>query len=218
MLTYMETVERVKNGTPLKCVGCAHRKQGLCCYAADTGELRGESIEDCTHYVKSDRKQRERSMTNEKELIYVSGQIRKIMSEQGLTQADMSRRINAGTNSICQWTHGDCMPRGKALDSMISAFGLPEDYFEMPDGWQPPDDPEFYELKPPQKKKIKQAKSQSEAKEVRQAEQQPADWMAETATMIQGVALLYGIDVGDLIRDALKVWMQKQAEEEENGE
>ena len=154
-------------------------------------------------------------MTNEKELIYVSGQIRKIMSEQGLTQVDMSRRINAGKNSIYQWTHGDCMPRGKALDSMISAFGLPEDYFEMPDGWQPPDDPEFYELKPPQKKKIKQAKSQSEAKEVRQAEQQPADWMAETATMIQGVALLYGIDVGDLIRDALKVWMQKQAEEEE---
>ena len=99
---------------------------------------------------------------------------------------------------------------------MISAFGLPEDYFEMPDGWRPPDDPEFYELKPPQKKKIKQAKIQSEAKEVRQAEQQPADWMAETATMIQGVALLYGIDVGDLIRDALKVWMQKQAEEEEN--
>ena len=74
MLTYMETVERVKNGTPLKCGGCAHRKQGLCCYAADTGELRGESSEDCTHYVKSDRKQRERSMTNEKELIYVSGQ------------------------------------------------------------------------------------------------------------------------------------------------
>ena len=33
--------------------------------------------------------------------------------------------------------------------------------------------------------------------------------------MIQGVALLYGIDVGDLIRDALKGWMQKQAEEEE---
>ena len=25
MLTYMETVERVKNGTPLKCVGCAQR-------------------------------------------------------------------------------------------------------------------------------------------------------------------------------------------------
>ena len=148
----METVERVKNGTPLKCVGCAHRKHGLCCYAADTGELRGESIADCTHYVKSDRKQRERSMTNEKELIYVSGQIRKIMSEQGLTQVDMSRRINAGKNSVHQWTHGDCMPRGKALDSMISAFGLPEDYFEMPDGWQPPDDPEFYELKPPQKK------------------------------------------------------------------
>ena len=109
-------------------------------------------------------------MTNEKELIYVSGQIRKIMSEQGLTQVDMSRRINAGKNSVHQWTHGDCMPRGKALDSMISAFGLPEDYFEMPDGWQPPDDPEFYELKPPKKKKIKQAKSQSEAKEVRQAE------------------------------------------------
>lgn len=45
-----------------------------------------------------------------------------------------------------------------------------------------------------------------------------ADWMTETATMVKGVALLYGMDVGDLIRDALKVWLQKRAEEEENRE
>lgn len=213
MLTYMEKIERTENGTPLNCVGCVHRKQGMCCYAADTGELRGESIADCTHYAKI-----EQSKGEKKQQIYVSGQIRKIMSDQGLTQVDLSRRINAGGNSIHRWVHGDCMPRKKALDSMIATFHLPEDFFEMPDGWQPPDDPEFSEPKQSQKKKIKQAKFQNESKETRQVEQPPADWMAETATMIQGVALLYDIDAGDLIRDALKVWLQKQAEEEENGE
>lgn len=214
MLTYMENVDRAENGTPLKCVGCSHRKQGMCCYAADTGELRGESIADCTHYAKADREQ---SMGEKKQQIYVSGQIRKIMSDQGLTQVDLSRRINAGGNSIHRWVHGDCMPRKKALDSMITAFHLPEDYFEMPDGWKPPDESEFYEPKQTQKKKIKQAKFPSETKEVWQVERPPTGWMDETATMIQGVALLYGMDAGDLIRDALKVWLQKQAEEEANG-
>jgi len=35
--------------------------------------------------------------------------------------------------------------------------------------------------------------------------------------MIQGVVILFGMNACNLIRDVLKVWLQKQAEEEENG-
>ena len=103
-VTYMETVERVKNGTPLKCVGCAHRKQGWCCYAADTGELRGESIADCTHYLKELKKPKRqgenKDMRDKVKASYIGGQIRKIMEDQQLSQQAVADMTGVSLNSI----------------------------------------------------------------------------------------------------------------------
>lgn len=206
-MTYMENVERAKSGTPLRCVGCAHRKQGLCCYAADTGEIRGESIAECTHYQRESKLQRKpgesKGMIDKARASYIGGQIQKIMEDQQLSQQSVADMTGVSLNSIYNYVHAEYVPRKNVLDNMIHVFNLPENYFDMPDGWKPPKE------KP---------KFPNESKETRQVEQPPADWMAETATMIQGVALLYDIDAGDLIRDALKVWLQKRAEEGKNGE
>lgn len=58
-----------------------------------------------------------------------SQKLKYILSEQNISQAELSRLTGIGKSSICQYLSGKNVPSKKRQSVIATAIGMPEDYF-----------------------------------------------------------------------------------------
>lgn len=75
-------------------------------------------------------------MKNAHETVFAQ-RLNEALTELGLSQSELARRIKVTPQAVQRWCNGDSSPRSKALSALAEAIGKPEHWFFLPYGDKP---------------------------------------------------------------------------------